>query len=100
MVSTAFYGDARYRATLEPVTYRLLRRLGFDGIAVTDSLSLVRSAPVERWAPPAIHAGADILLFTSLAHARRAVRALLPLARGGELDEHVRRVLRFRASLG
>jgi beta-N-acetylhexosaminidase len=100
MVSNAFYGGARYRATLEPATYRLLRRLGFDGIAVTDSLSLVRSAPVERWAPQAIRAGADIVLFTSPAHARRAVRALLPLARRGELDEHVRRVLRFRAALG
>jgi beta-N-acetylhexosaminidase len=99
MVSNAFYGGARYRATLEPSTYRLLRRLGFDGIAVTDSLSLVRAAPVERWAPQAIRAGADIVLFTSPAHARRAVRALLPLARRGELDEHVRRVLRFRSLL-
>jgi beta-N-acetylhexosaminidase len=99
MVSNAFYGGARYRATLEPSTYRLLRRLGFDGIAVTDSLSLVRAAPVERWAPQAIRAGADIVLFTSPAHARRAVRALLRLARRGELDEHVRRVLRFRSLL-
>ena len=99
MVNNAFYGGARYRASLEPGTYRLLRRLGFDGIAVTDSLSLVRSAPVERWAPQAIRAGADLVLFTSRAHARRAVRALLPLARRGELDEHVRRVLRFRAAL-
>jgi beta-N-acetylhexosaminidase len=99
MVSNAFYGGARYRATLEPATYRLLRRLGFDGIAVTDSLSLVRAAPVERWAPQAIRAGADVVLFTSPAHARRAVSALLPLARRGELDEHVRRVLRFRSLL-
>lgn len=97
MVSNAFYGGARYRATLEPATYRLLRSLGFDGIAVTDSLSIVRSAPVERWAPQAIRAGADIVLFTSPAFARRAVRALLPLARRGDLDEHVARVLRFRA---
>jgi beta-N-acetylhexosaminidase len=100
MVSNAFYGGARYRASLEPATYRLLRRLGFNGVAVTDSLSLVRSAPVERWAPQAVRAGADIVLFTSPAHARRAVRALLPLARRGELDEHVRRVLRLRAALG
>jgi beta-N-acetylhexosaminidase len=99
MVSNAFYGGARYRATLDPAIYRLLRRLGFDGLAVTDSLSIVRSAPVERWAPQAIRAGADMVLFTSPAFARRAVRALLPLARDGELDEHVRRVLRFRASL-
>jgi beta-glucosidase-like glycosyl hydrolase len=79
MVSNAFYGGAPYRASLEAATYRLLR-----------------SAPVERWAPQAIRAGADVVLFTTPAHARRAVRALLPLARRGELDEHVRRLLRFR----
>jgi beta-N-acetylhexosaminidase len=100
MVSNAFYGGAPYRATIEPATYRLLRGLGFNGIAVTDSLSIVRSAPVERWAPQAIRAGADIVLFTSPAQARRAVRALIPLARRGELDEHVRRLLRYRAALG
>jgi beta-N-acetylhexosaminidase len=98
MVGHAFYGT-RFRASLEPGTYRLLRSLGFDGIAITDSLSLVRDAPVERWAPQAVRAGADIVLFTSRAHARRAIRALLPLARRGELDEHVARVLRYRAEL-
>jgi len=98
MVDNAFYGT-RFRASLEPSTYRLLRKLGFDGVAITDSLSLVREAPVERWAPQAVRAGADIVLFTSPAHARRAVRALLPLARRGELDEHVARVLRLRAAI-
>jgi beta-N-acetylhexosaminidase len=98
MVGHAFYGT-RYRASLEPSTYALLRRLGFRGLAITDSLSLVRAAPVERWAPQAVRAGADVALFTSPAHARRAVRALLPLARRGELDAHVARVLRFRAGL-
>lgn len=99
MVDHAFYGGAPFRASLEPSTYRLLRRLGFGGVAITDSLSLVRDAPVERWAPQAIRAGADLLLFTSPAHARRAVRALLPLARRGALLEHVERVLRFRSEL-
>jgi beta-N-acetylhexosaminidase len=99
MVGHAFYGGARYRASLMPSTYRLLRRLGFRGIAITDSLSLVHDAPVERWAPQAIRAGADMVLFTSPAHARRAIRALLPLARRGELDAHVARVLRYRAEL-
>jgi beta-N-acetylhexosaminidase len=98
MVGHAFYGT-RYRASLEPSTYARLRRLGFDGVAITDSLSLVRDAPVERWAPQAARAGADMLLFTSPAHARRAVRALLPLARRGELDRHVARILRFRSQL-
>jgi beta-N-acetylhexosaminidase len=99
MVGNAFYGAARYRGSLVPATYRLLRRLGFEGVAITDSLSLVHDAPVERWAPQAIRAGADMVLFTSPAHATRAVRALLPLARRGELDEHVVRVLRFRRAL-
>ena len=99
MVGHAFYGGARYRASLMPTTYRLLRSLGFRGIAITDSLSLVHDAPVERWAPQAIRAGADMVLFTSPAHARRAIRALLPLARRGELDAHVARVLRYRAEI-
>jgi beta-N-acetylhexosaminidase len=96
MVDHAFYGT-RYRASLEPSTYRRLRELGFDGVAITDSLSIVRDAPVERWAPQAARAGADMLLFTSRAHADRAVRALLSLARRGALDEHVDRILGLRA---
>jgi beta-N-acetylhexosaminidase len=96
MVDHAFYGT-RFRASLEPATYRRLRKLGFEGVAITDSLSIVRAAPVERWAPQAARAGADLLLFTDPAHARRAIRALLPLARRGELDRHVARILHLRA---
>jgi beta-N-acetylhexosaminidase len=97
MTSNAFYDGAPYRASISPETYRRLRGLGFRGVAITDSLSIVRSAPVERWAPQAIRAGADLLLFTSPAHARRAIRALVPLARAGELDAAVTRVLAFRS---
>jgi beta-N-acetylhexosaminidase len=97
MTSNAFYDGARFRATISPATYRLLRSTGFDGVAITDSLSIVRAAPVERWSRQAVRAGADLLLFPSPAHARRAIAALLPLARSGELDVHVARVLRFRA---
>jgi beta-N-acetylhexosaminidase len=100
MVGHAFY--ARFgalRASLEPRTYRLLRSLGFRGVAITDSLSLVHDAPVERWAPQAVRAGADLLLFTSPRHAARAIRALVPLARHGELDAHVARVLALRSRL-
>jgi beta-N-acetylhexosaminidase len=97
MVSHAFYrGLGERRASLEPEVYRLLRSLGFDGVAITDSLNFVRAAPVERWAPRAVRAGADLLLFTNPGYAERAIRALLPLARAGELDEHVARVLRFK----
>ena len=97
MVSHAFYrGLGRGRASLDPAAYRLLRSLGFEGVAITDSLNFVRSAPVERWAPRAIRAGADLLLFSHPDYARRAIDALVPLARRGELDDHVARVLRFR----
>ena len=65
---------------------------------MTDSLSIVRGH-AAAWAVAAIRAGADLVLFTSNADATRAIRALTPLARAGELDEHVRRVLAFRARL-
>lgn len=86
------------RAVLEPGAYELLRSLGFDGVAITDSLDVVRGHATE-WAVAAARAGADLLLFTSGADAARAIRVLMPLARRGELDEHVQRVLRFRSSL-
>ena len=95
MTSNAFYRRP-FRATIEPSTYRRLRRLGFQGVAITDSLSILRHAPVERWARQAVRAGADLVLFTSPAFARRAIAALTPLAARGELDEHVRRVLLLR----
>ncbi len=102
MTSHAFYPRdlGPRRASISPETYTLLRSLGFKGVAITDSLSFLRAAPVERWAPQAARAGADLLLFNDPAHARRAIRALLPLAREGELDLHVARVLRFRARYG
>jgi beta-N-acetylhexosaminidase len=86
------------RASLEPATYRLLRQLGFEGVAITDSLDVVRGHAGE-WSLAAARAGADLLLLTSAADAARAIHVLLPLARRGELDDQVRRVLRFRAAL-
>ncbi len=100
MVGHAFYPAlGRFRASLEPKTYRLLRELGFDGVAITDSMNIVASPPAY-WPTKAIRAGADVLLYTSARHARRAIEALVPLARGGELDEKVVRVLRLQRSLG
>jgi beta-N-acetylhexosaminidase len=97
MMSHAFYdGLGRGRASLDPAAYRLLRAQGFEGVAVTDSLNFFRAVPVERWAPRAARAGADLLLFTHPDYARRAIRALLPLARAGELDVHVARIVRLR----
>ena len=89
------------RATVSPRVYATLRGWGFDGVVITDSLNVIASGDWSaRWAVGAARAGADLLLFTSPEHARRAVRALLPLARRGELDEAVRRVLEFRAARG
>jgi beta-N-acetylhexosaminidase len=93
-----YLGLGPFRAALEPAAYRLLRSLGFDGVAITDSLNVVHGRAV-RWAVLAIRAGADLLLFTSAADAQRAIRALTPLARRGDLDVHVARVLRFREKL-
>jgi beta-N-acetylhexosaminidase len=87
------------RAVLSPAAYKLLRGpLGFRGITITDSLSVVRGRAAV-WAPAAARAGADLLLFNDSRDAARAIRALVPLAREGALDAHVARVLRFRAEL-
>jgi beta-N-acetylhexosaminidase len=97
MAGHAFYRRlGRFRASLEPRTYRLLRSLGFEGVAITDSLDIVGNSP-RYWPTRAMRAGADMLLFTSPASARRAIRQLLPMARRGELDAAVERVLAFRA---
>ena len=87
------------RASLEPAAYRLLRNLAFDGVAITDSLSVLSSADPRKWSVDAVRAGADLVLFTDGRSASIAARALVPLARRGELDDHVLRVLRFRALL-
>lgn len=88
------------RAVLEPASYRLLRStLGFRGITITDSLSVVRGR-AAAWAVAAARAGADLLLFNDPRSASRAIAALLPLAAQGVLDVHVARVLRFRQTFG
>jgi beta-N-acetylhexosaminidase len=99
MVSHAIYrrfGDSA--ASLEPRAYRLVRSLGFRGVAITDELGVLGGE--ARLAVRAIRAGADLVLFSSPAAARRAIEALVPLARRGLLDTHVARVLRFRDRFG
>jgi len=102
MTSHAVYpGYGPRRAVVTPGIYATLRRWGFDGVVITDSLNVVSSGRWStRWAVGAARAGADLLLFTSPVHARRAIRALVPLARRGRLDQSVRRVLAFRARRG
>ena len=101
MVSHALYGRfGGVRAIAAPGAYRLLRTLGFRGLAITDSLSIVRGRWPVVWARQAMRAGADAVLFTSPEDARGAVAALLPLARRGLLDPAVARVLDFRRDFG
>ncbi len=87
------------RASFERKTYELLRGLGFRGVAVTDSVGVLGSPYAPFWGRLAIRAGADMVLTTSARDARRIVDALVPLARVGELDAKLVRVLRYRRSL-
>jgi beta-N-acetylhexosaminidase len=102
MTSHAVYrGYGPRHAVVSPGVYATLRGWGFDGVVITDSLNVVASGDWSaRWAVGAALAGADLLLFTSPDHARRAIRALVPLARRGELDGAVRRVLELRLARG
>ena len=88
------------RASFEPRTYALLRGQGFRGVAITDSIGVLGSPYAPFWARLALRAGADLVLTTSARDARRIVDALVPLARAGELDAKLVRVLRYRRSLG
>ncbi len=101
MVGHAIYPSlGSRRASFEPATYRLLRQLGFRGVAITDSIGVLGSPYAPFWARLALRAGADLVLTTSARDAARIVDALVPLARAGELDAKVVRVLRYRRSLG
>jgi beta-glucosidase-like glycosyl hydrolase len=101
MVGHAFYpGFGVRRASFSPHAYRFLRRSGFNGVAITDSVSVFGSRYATSTAVLAVLAGADLVLYTNGRDAARAIRRLLPLARMGALDEHVRRVLRLRRELG
>jgi beta-N-acetylhexosaminidase len=102
MVGHAFYRrfGLERRASFNPAAYRLLRRLGFDGVAITDSVSVFGSEPAVPSAKRAVRAGADLVLLTNGPDAARVIQALVPLARRGLLDEQVRRVLAFRHGLG
>jgi beta-N-acetylhexosaminidase len=101
MVGHAFYRrfGLERRASFNPAAYRLLGRLGFDGVAITDSVSVFGSEPVVQSAKRAVRAGADLVLLTNGPDAARVIEALVPLARRGLLDEHVHRVLAFRREL-
>jgi beta-N-acetylhexosaminidase len=111
MLSTAIYpafGSRPAAFSRAIVTGELRRRLGFRGVSVTDALDSVAvrafGAPA-RAALTAARAGVDLLLYTDLASAARAHRALLrglrrhSLPRAG-FEPSVDRVLRLRGDAG
>lgn len=77
--------DPGVPASLSPAAYELLREeLGFEGVAITDSLGMGAVAGRERPAVQALAAGADLLLMpvdTRLAH-----RVVTEALASGELD--------------
>jgi beta-N-acetylhexosaminidase len=72
-------------ATLAPRVYAHLRdEMGFDGVAVTDSLGMGAVAGLELPAVRALEAGADLLLMP--ADTRRTHRTIVGALRDGRLD--------------
>jgi beta-N-acetylhexosaminidase len=110
MLSTAIYpalspDPAAFSRTI--ATGELRGRLGFAGVSVTDALDTVA---VRAFGGPAkagvaaARAGSDLLLFTDLAPARQAWRALVAKLRSGALDRDqfeaaAQRVLDLRREL-
>ncbi len=114
MVSHGVYRwiDRRRPASTSPAVYRILRRdLGYDGVAITDSLHAAGFGAAARTSVPGgcaqvVAAGADIALLTgSLVDALRCRAQLVAAVRDGRLDqaridEAALRVLRLKATLG
>ncbi len=82
--------DADLPATMSPKAYALLRKMGFDGVAMTDSIGM--GAVNLRWDFPeatvrAIAAGADAVLATDGNQAVRMRDALVEAVGSGRLPE-------------
>lgn len=82
--------DGDLPASLSPKAYDLLREMGFDGVAMTDSLGM--GAVNLRWDFPeaavrAIEAGADVALATDGNQAVRMRDALVAAVTSGRLPE-------------
>ena len=85
---TAF--DPDLPASLAPGAYQLLRDMGFEGVAITDSVGM--GAVNLRWPFPeaavmAVAAGADAVLTTDGSQARVMRDALVAAVRSGRLAE-------------
>ncbi len=114
MISHAVYAwiDRRRPATTSPATYRLLRdELGYDGIAITDSLhaagftAAIRGSVVDG-CERVVAAGADVALLTgTVGEATQCRNRLVEATRAGRIsrariDEAALRVLRLKSRLG
>lgn len=114
MVSHGIYPalDRRRPASTSPAAYRLLRRgLGYDGVAITDSLHAAgfvaaTGRGVAEGCVATIAAGADIALLTgTLVDAIRCRARILAAVESGalpqaRLDEAALRVLLLKSRLG
>jgi beta-N-acetylhexosaminidase len=85
---TAF--DPALPASLAPAAYQLLRRLGFEGVAITDSVGM--GAVNLRWnfgeaAVRAVAAGADAVLTTDGTQAPAMRDAIVAAVREGRIPE-------------
>jgi beta-N-acetylhexosaminidase len=82
--------DADLPASLAPKAYELLREMGFEGVAITDSVGM--GAVNLHWSFPeaavlAVVAGADAVLTTDGSQARGMRDALVEAVRSGRLPE-------------
>ena len=82
--------DPTTPASMSPVAYRMLRSLGFEGVAITDSIGM--GAVNQRWdmaeaAVKAVQAGADGVLSTDGNFAKEMVQALVQAVQQGHLSE-------------
>ena len=82
--------DPELPASLSPRAYALLREMGFQGVAMTDSVGM--GAVNLRWDFPdaavqAVAAGADAVLATDGHHASRMRDGLVAAVQGGVLPE-------------
>lgn len=111
MLSTAIYpafSDRPAAFTRAIATGELRKRLGFEGVSITDALetpAVEDFGGTARVAVAGARAGADLLLFARLGPAERAWQALVGKLRAGRLDRGefeaaAQRVLDLRAELG
>jgi beta-N-acetylhexosaminidase len=111
MVGTAVYpafSDKPAAFSKEVVTGELRKRLGFDGVTITDSLAAVAAQAFgspKRIALAGAKAGMDLMLFSGYSTAIEGEDAMAKKLHSGSLKRHdfrksVDRILELRQSLG